>query len=1251
MNFLEETRFSITRTVTADNVNTYSINDTKVPFKDVSKKLSDYGIDLRYNRFLILQGEVEQISLMKPKAPPNQPNAYGMLEYLEDIIGSSRFKEPLAKLDIQIEKFSEEMTTASECAKIAFKDLANSKEAKMEAVNALKLENDIKRKRGHILMFDMHTMQEKLKDLEEDFSEIEAVLKEHTDKAAELEAEKEKLDSECKEKGGEHDRLQKLQTETKAKLDEFTAKDYFIHQKTTELTKKVKKLGKSLDEQKRKLEALQADAQPEEEVNAAIDEIEQRREKLEQKLKKLEEQNKAEMEAAQADCADLIKQREALDKECVRLRDDQKEKLSRMNEAKNVLNVQRKSLEAAETKLQAVVDKITKAGQDVGEKEMLIERYSTEIPAETKKLEKLKKTLEAEDRQYEIMSSQLNAAKAEMSSTRQSMEQSHSRDHVRNALMGAVAEGKLQGLYGQLRDLGAIDGKYDKAISTACGRLYNYVTDTLDNAQRAVEYMKEHNLPTVTFIALDKLRVRWEENVRYDEGVPRLFDLVRIKEERFKTAFYFSLGETVVANDLDQATRLGYGRNRLRTVTLDGAIIEPDGSMTGGGKPRSGGMSDRIQADDGKQQARMDELKKKVAELQEQVAQLSTKIDSLNREINTCENDIATMTERQKKFTLEVNNHRDRMKQMEKAKKEAEMELQNVKANSQIEAAQREYDEAEQILKVEQDKSNEKQDALSDVEKQIEKRLAGRLDPIKKEKKEVEKKLKEVQAERTKLLSNRKATELSITKLTDSIAADESTREEAQKELEDFKKQREELEAATKQLNADFLEAQSNATNFQDEYAELQKRSAKVSERLKKLKSERIDVENEYNKKAKVVNEQRAIVEGLRRELLAIKLEPLGEEHAEESMPMHPTVLISKIERFADDHGKAPEPGQFYKFDAEKNNASLKRILSQHSQQPPQPPRKKPKQQQPPTRQRSRPQTHEGDESMEVDEDSEGTEPEDEPMEHDGDDDAVEMLSPFQVPPLSEQELEEFQRDAAVKELKNLEEELKKLSPNFTSIEKYLRGRAAYAEKFEILDAIVCKREVYKQLRKTTWDKRRNEFRVDFDHICKNLKTLYQKLSLGGDARLEYINTLDPFSMGINFAVRPNKKAWKVNTSLSGGEKTLASLALIFALHYYKPSPLYIMDEIDAALDFKNVSIIAHYVTRRVNTQFLIISLRANMFDLSHRMIGIYKTNNITHSITFDPRVYNEIAKNERDKENIPSQANRNPAPRQLNGD
>ena len=92
-------------------------------------------------------------------------------------------------------------------------------------------------------------------------------------------------------------------------------------------------------------------------------------------------------------------------------------------------------------------------------------------------------------------------------------------------------------------------------------------------------------------------------------------------------------------------------------------------------------------------------------------------------------------------------------------------------------------------------------------------------------------------------------------------------------------------------------------------------------------------------------------------------------------------------------------------------------------------------------------------------------------------------------------------------------------------------------------------------------------------------------------------------------------------------------MELVFALHHYKPTPLYVMDEIDAALDFKNVSIVAHYIKERTkNAQFIIISLRNNMFELADRLVGIYKTNNCTKSVTINPRCFGKNARAKKEK-------------------
>merc|ERR1711962_1088586 len=227
---------------------------------------------------------------------------------------------------------------------------------------------------------------------------------------------------------------------------------------------------------------------------------------------------------------------------------------------------------------------------------------------------------------------------------------------------------------------------------------------------------------------------------------------------------------------------------------------------------------------------------------------------------------------------------------------------------------------------------------------------------------------------------------------------------------------------------------------------------------------------------------------------------------------------------------------------------------------------------------------------------------------------------------LPEDEVLDLNLEQYKHELNLLEENLSAKRPDLKAIEEFKRKEAVYLERVAELDDITQKRDRARKrhddLRKT----RLNEFMEGFGIITGKLKEMYQMITLGGDAELELVDSLDPFTEGIVFSVRPPKKSWKNISNLSGGEKTLSSLALVFALHYNKPTPLYVMDEIDAALDFKNVSIVANYVKERTkNAQFIIISLRSNMFELADRLVGIYKTHDCTKSIAINPALVESL--------------------------
>lgn len=120
-----------------------------------------------------------------------------------------------------------------------------------------------------------------------------------------------------------------------------------------------------------------------------------------------------------------------------------------------------------------------------------------------------------------------------------------------------------------------------------------------------------------------------------------------------------------------------------------------------------------------------------------------------------------------------------------------------------------------------------------------------------------------------------------------------------------------------------------------------------------------------------------------------------------------------------------------------------------------------------------------------------------------------------------------------------------------------------------------------------------------------SLKCIYSKAEIFDLANLGQLYTKNYYLL-FYFSVRPPRKSWKKISNLSGGEKTLSSLALVFALHYYKPSPLYVMDEIDAALDFKNVSIVGHYIkvsmsfsiTISTGTPYTVTICHSNLFNI-----------------------------------------------------
>ncbi|KXJ26202.1 Structural maintenance of chromosomes protein 4 [Exaiptasia diaphana] len=144
--------------------------------------------------------------------------------------------------------------------------------------------------------------------------------------------------------------------------------------------------------------------------------------------------------------------------------------------------------------------------------------------------------------------------------------------------------GNIKGqIYGRLVDLGSpIDDKYDIAIFTSCGEALDIIIcDTMETAIACAKYIEDHNLATATMIGLDTM-LKWKKassvKIETPDNVPRLYDLVHVQDPKISPVFYYALGNILVADNLDIASKIAsQGNKRWRVVTLEGDIVERDG--------------------------------------------------------------------------------------------------------------------------------------------------------------------------------------------------------------------------------------------------------------------------------------------------------------------------------------------------------------------------------------------------------------------------------------------------------------------------------------------------------------------------------------------------------------------------------------------------------------------------------------------------------------------------------------------------
>ncbi|EXJ63526.1 structural maintenance-chromosome 1 [Cladophialophora psammophila CBS 110553] len=208
---------------------------------------------------------------------------------------------------------------------------------------------------------------------------------------------------------------------------------------------------------------------------------------------------------------------------------------------------------------------------------------------------------------------------------------------------------------------------------------------------------------------------------------------------------------------------------------------------------------------------------------------------------------------------------------------------------------------------------------------------------------------------------------------------------------------------------------------------------------------------------------------------------------------------------------------------------------------------------------------------------------------------------------------------------------LDKMQPNAHAAQ---RLAAAEARARDTEQEYIESRDKYTDLKAKFEDamKKRNElFNKAFSHISEQIEPIYSNLTksdefpAGGRAYLT-ADEQEPYLAGVNYHTMPPTKRFRDMEHLSGGEKTMAALALLFAIHSFQPSPFFVLDEVDAALDNANVGKLVNYVKNhaRPGMQFIVISLKTGFFQGSEALVGVYRDQGANSSkvLTLDLRKY-----------------------------
>lgn len=652
-------------------------------------------------------------------------------------------------------------------------------------------------------------------------------------------------------------------------------------------------------------------------------------------------------------------------------------------------------------------------------------------------------------------------------------------------VMQEASRGSLRNIYGPVSKLIRTEDEYTTAIEIALGgALQQIVVGSEQDAKAAIAFLKRTGGGRATFLPVSVIRGRTlsENGLERCNGYVGIASELVSCEKTYRQIVENLLGRTVIVRDIDAAIAIARKYdNRFKLVTLDGQVVNPGGSMTGGSVNKETGLLSRANE--------LERLQKQEETLSGRKAELETDLGEAQRQVDQVQFQIAAASD-------QLRQAEDQVLRLEGHEKQYEVMLEAI--CDAMAAARREYDSLD---------SREKSDRERYVTLTTQVKLyTGELEKIRTE-----------------------------------IAALESTQTEA---------------------NEQSARITDQMTRLKTEVSALEAEASTARLHCKDLEDLRIAIEGDRTQKTQLMESIRRETEQLREQIGQLQEKQAENEKETENMRRQRDEILAKRAQAEADRTKAEREAQ----EKNKDILNMERACALLE---------------------NKKETTAIEERNTVDK----------------------LWDTYGLTPGTAQEKRgEIESVAAGnRRIAELKRKISNLgTPNLGAIEEYARVNERYSYlSGQRDDVLTSKKELETIIRQIT-EEMTTIFVTEFDKINTYFGQTFEEMFGGGKGQLVLEDPEDPLGCGIEIKAQPPGKQLKTITLLSGGEKAFVAIALYFAILKVRPTPFCMLDEIDAALDDRNVERFVSYLHNlSEKTQFIVITHRRGTMEASNVLYGV----------------------------------------------